>query len=1100
MNMLKRFLPLLAVLGALLLWTRTAEASHFRHGTIAWTVPDPVGAPRTVQFTVTVAWRSTMTDSTTLQFGDGTNAGNIAGTNIGSATDATGNSYTMFQYIVSHAYGGVATEFTAYFESCCRLSTLQNGADGSFRVQTLVSLASGNTGGPVSGSPAVIQMQTGGVRTYTFPAFDADNDAVTCRFGTAAETGLPAGQVLPVASNSKSPAVSSVPNGCALTWDLNGAAAGRQYVVHLVLESTHGGKTSSTAIDLVVETVAAAAPTCAGTGVFVAEVGQAFSTTTTGTNAGGGTLKLATLGGAGGTFSPASGTSGASPYTSTFSWTPTAAYAGTTQVVVMNYTNASNLSGTCFLTIQVPMCANYGEACSVGVGECAQSGLKVCAGKNVTVCSAVAGSPSAEVCDGKDNDCNGVVDNALTDTGLACVSGQPGVCAPGTTVCSGAGQPGATLACTPNIAPGSQVELCDGKDNDCDGAVDNGFNVGAGCSNGVGECSAAGTIQCLGDGSAACDAVAGTPSDEVCDGKDNDCDGTPDDGFNVGAACSNGVGECSAAGTIQCLGDGSAVCNAMPGQPNVELCDGKDNDCDGVDDNDALYVGDACSSGAPGVCDAGAKACVSAALTCVSTIAPGSQAEVCDGKDNDCDGASDNGFNVGASCTAGNGACQTSGAFVCDGLSATKCDAVADMTKQGPEVCDGLDNDCDGAIDNSPTDLGACNTGLEGLCALGAYVCEPGGTRTCSTLVNVGDVAETCNGMDDDCDGAVDNGFNVGSDCSAGDGVCEVSGKLVCSADETKSECDAVADDSKKDAELCGDDLDTDCDGQNNNGCACLADGDCGAADTGIVCDNADGATFTCVAGCRDVDDSRCPGSELCTSTDDSIGQCVECLTDLDCGGVDSGRVCDASNACVDGCRGADGNGCASALVCTSEDATIGACVECLTNASCSDGKICDTATHTCVDECATAADCDGTQICAEDTHTCVDECATAADCDGTKICAEDTHTCVDECATAADCDGTKICAEDTHTCVDECATAADCDGTQICAEDTHTCVKADDGAPASPKPANDVFAEGNGIRCALGQGANDDGGFAWLAGGALAVLLGAARRRRRAA
>jgi hypothetical protein len=1109
--MLRRLLPLLVILGGLL-FSRAAEASHFRYGTIAWTVPDPVGAPRTVQFTVTAAWRSDYVDGTTLQFGDATNAGYQMGTNIGTATDATGKVYTMYQYIVSHTYAGNATEFTAYFESCCRLSTLQNGSDANFRVETKVSLAAGNTGGPVSGSPAVIQMQTGGVRSYTFPAFDADNDAVTCRFGTAAETGLPAAQVLPKATNNLSPTVSSVPNGCALTWDLNGAAAGRQYVVHLVLESTHGGKTSSTAIDLVVETVAAASPTCAGSGVFVAEVGQPFSATTTGTNAGGGTLKLFTLGApAGAGFSPASGSSGASPYSSTFSWTPAASFAGTTQVVMMSYTNSSNQSGTCFLTVQVPMCANYGEACSVGVGECARSGLKVCAGKNITVCSATAGAPSAEICDGKDNDCNGAVDDALTDTGLACASGQPGVCGPGTTVCAGAGQPGATLGCTPNIAPGSQAELCDGLDNDCDGANDNGFNVGV--------------------------------------------------------ACSNGVGECSVAGTIQCLGDGSAACNAVPGQPGVEVCDGLDNDCDGANDNDALYVGDACSSGAPGVCDAGTKACVSAALTCVSTITPGSQTEICDGLDNDCDGANDNGFNVGVACSAGDGVCQTTGAFVCDGLAATKCDAVADMTKQGPELCDGLDNDCDGAVDDNPTDLGDCNTGLEGLCALGAYVCEPGGTRTCSTLVNVGDVAETCNGVDDDCDGDVDDGFNVGDDCTAGDGVCQTSGKLVCSADETKSECNATPDESKRGEEICADALDTDCDGYDNNGCGCLVDSDCGAPDTGIVCDNADGATFTCVAGCRARDDSRCPSPKLCTSTDDSIGQCVECPSDVDCGGADSGKVCDATNTCIDGCRGADGNGCASALVCTSPDATIGVCVECVTNADCDGTQICAEDTHTCVDECATAADCDGTQICAEDTHTCVDECVTnadcdgtqicaedthtcvdecvtnadcdgtqicaedthtcvdecttaadcdgtqicaedthtcvdecttAADCDGTQICAEDTHTCVDECTTAADCDGTQICAEDTHTCVDECATAADCDGAQICAEDTHTCVKSEPG-PAPSAPADDIFAEGNGIRCAIERGANDDAS-GWLVGGALVGLLAAARRKRRAA
>ncbi|MEO5726155.1 MAG: hypothetical protein ABI134_24000 [Byssovorax sp.] len=54
--MLKRIIPLLAVLAALF-WSRTAEATHFRYGTIAWTVPNPQTAPLTVSFTVTTAWR-----------------------------------------------------------------------------------------------------------------------------------------------------------------------------------------------------------------------------------------------------------------------------------------------------------------------------------------------------------------------------------------------------------------------------------------------------------------------------------------------------------------------------------------------------------------------------------------------------------------------------------------------------------------------------------------------------------------------------------------------------------------------------------------------------------------------------------------------------------------------------------------------------------------------------------------------------------------------------------------------------------------------------------------------------------------------------------
>ena len=140
----------------------TAQASHFRYGNITWRVPDPVGAPRTVQFTVISAWRTAFIDGTSLNFGDGVTNAFTTGATIGTGTDAGGNSFTVTQYTVNHTY---ATDgpFTAFFTSCCRVSNLSGGqADGTFRVETIVSLASGNTGGPVGQMPSIIQLQNGG--------------------------------------------------------------------------------------------------------------------------------------------------------------------------------------------------------------------------------------------------------------------------------------------------------------------------------------------------------------------------------------------------------------------------------------------------------------------------------------------------------------------------------------------------------------------------------------------------------------------------------------------------------------------------------------------------------------------------------------------------------------------------------------------------------------------------------------------------------------------------------------------------------------------------------------------------------------------------
>src|SRR6187549_3609529 len=98
--MLKRIIPLLAVLAALF-WSRAAEASHFRYGTIAWTVPNPQMAPLTVSFTVTTAWRANLVGQTNLNFGDGAVNGNVIGATIGTGTDAGGNPYAVTRYTVA---------------------------------------------------------------------------------------------------------------------------------------------------------------------------------------------------------------------------------------------------------------------------------------------------------------------------------------------------------------------------------------------------------------------------------------------------------------------------------------------------------------------------------------------------------------------------------------------------------------------------------------------------------------------------------------------------------------------------------------------------------------------------------------------------------------------------------------------------------------------------------------------------------------------------------------------------------------------------------------------------------------------------------------
>src|SRR5581483_10511740 len=100
------------------------------------------------------------------------------------------------------------------------------------------------------------------------------------------------------------------------------------------------------------------------------------------------------------------------------------------------------------------------------------------------------------------------------------------------------------------------------------------------------------------------------PVPEVCDDKDNDCNGLVDDGL---PSTSCGVGACRM--TVPgCAGGELPVC--VPGQPSPEICNGIDDNCNGLVDEGSPPGGAPCDTGGLGVCGAGTTTCQSGSFVC----------------------------------------------------------------------------------------------------------------------------------------------------------------------------------------------------------------------------------------------------------------------------------------------------------------------------------------------------------------------------------------------------------------------------------------------------------------------------------------------------
>ena len=350
-------------------------------------------------------------------------------------------------------------------------------------------------------------------------------------------------------------------------------------------------------------------------------------------------------------------------------------------------------------------------------------------------------SATREVCDNKDNDCDGKVDESLRRTcyKLKCR---------GYETCS-KGKWGACSAASP------KTETCDGKDNDCDGKVDEDLKRACSnqCGRGTESCSRGRWVSCNATTTRTCKNQCGTgkqlcrnnrwyactpsPKREVCDGKDNDCDGKTDEDL---------FRDCLPCGRQQCRSGRWGTC--VKGTPKKEECNNKDDDCNGKVDEFTKPCTNKCGTGTQ-LCRRGRWYSCTARKT----------NERCDNKDNDCDGKIDE--DLRRSC--GTCAIQT--------CSRGRWGACVKGTK-GTEVCDNKDNDCDGKIDED----------VKKTCRYrncqGEQLCSRGRWTSCRPPV------EKCDGKDNDCDGRVDENWSQkGKPCGTGLGICYRTGLFSCSRD-----------------------------------------------------------------------------------------------------------------------------------------------------------------------------------------------------------------------------------------------------------------------------------------------------------------------------